>query len=156
MEPVIRDTEVVPFSWLALAAMLAIGIACVCGCATQTRSEALTDLSDDITIAGTIQVPKAEGGVQPVPMQFTIARRGTERTLTESEAKTKPDYQEMGRAVAVALGPVLAAMAPAGGPSILSILGTVGAAATAATTGYLALKKREQLRPERTPPKEKS
>ena len=135
-------------SLVILLALLAILGLLLGGCASNTRSteSTQTEKADRVTVSGTISVPKAEGGMQALPVQFTVERTGTETREKQSESSTKPDYTAMGQAMATALQPVIAALAPTGGPSLLNLLGSIGGMATVATTGYLALKKREQLR----------
>jgi uncharacterized protein YceK len=134
---------------ILLLALLAIIGLLLGGCASNTRSteSTQTDKQDDVTISGVISIPKDEGGTQAVPVTFTIKRTGSETREKQSESSTKPDYTAMGQAMATALQPVIAALAPTGGPSLLNLLGSIGGMATVATTGYLALKKREQLKP---------
>jgi len=111
------------------------------GCFSQTRSE--TQKTDRITFQAQVPVPTAEG-VKVVPVTGTIRRVGTE----SEETRAGPDTEAITQAVAAGLANV-ASMAPAalGGAFPWSnVLSGVGAAFTAATTGYLALKKREQMK----------
>jgi hypothetical protein len=108
------------------------------GCFSQSRSE--TTRTDRITFQVQVPVPTAEG-VKVVPVTGTIRRIGTE----QEESHAGPDTEAITQAVAqglAALGPV----ATGAGFPWSNVLGGVGATLTAATTGYLALKKREQMR----------
>lgn len=115
------------------------------GCTkTETRESVATDKRDRITLSGTITVPTAEGA-KPVPVALTLDRQGTEDSRKESESRSGIDGQALGQQIATA---IMAAMAASsgGGPSLLTMLGATGSALTVATTGWLALKKHEQIR----------
>lgn len=141
-----RDTIVDSALGCILAMLFLMAYLTLAGCTqSQTREQTATDKVDKISVSGTLTIPTAEGP-KPVPVSFTIDRRGTEDARKESDTRSSIDGAAIGREVAAALAPI---MASTGGPSLLSILGTAGAGLTAATTGYLALKKREQLRPEK-------
>ncbi len=133
--------------WLAILALLIVAIgAMLTGCTqSQTREQIATDKVDKISVSGTMTIPTAEGP-RPVPISFTIDRRGYEDQRKEADTRTGVDGAAVGREIAAVLGPVLTAGAGSGF-SWASLLAGVGGAATAATTGYLALKKREQLKP---------
>ncbi len=135
--------------WLALLTLLLVAIGIMmAGCTqSQTREQVATDKVDKISVSGTMTIPTAEGP-RPVPISFTIDRRGYEDQRKEADTRTGVDGAAVGREIAAVLGPVLAAGAGSGF-SWSSILAGVGGAATAATTGYLALKKREQMKPAR-------
>ncbi len=135
--------------WLAFLTLLLVAIGIMlAGCTqSQTREQIATDKVDKISVSGTMTIPTAEGP-RPVPISFTIDRRGYEDQRKEADTRTGVDGAAVGREIAAVLGPVLAA-STGGGFSWSSILAGVGGAATAATTGYLALKKREQLKPVR-------
>jgi hypothetical protein len=107
------------------------------GCFSQSRSE--TQRLDRISFQAQVPVPTAEG-VKVVPIAGTIRRVGTE----SEETRSGPDTDAITQAVVAGL----ATIAPATGAAFpwSNVLGGVGAAFTAATTGYLALKKREQMR----------
>ncbi|WP_230685834.1 hypothetical protein, partial [Streptococcus pneumoniae] len=79
----------------------------------------------------------------------TIDRKGTESASTQAETKAGVDGAAIGREIASALGPVMQAAVASTGVPWAQILGGVGTATVAATTGYLALKKREQMKPAR-------
>lgn len=120
------------------------------GCTkTQTREQTQTEKIDVVKITGTIPMDGPEGVIQ-VPIALTIDRTGTEQEEKQAESKTGIDGAAVGREIAHAIGPVISAAVASGGVPWAQILGGVGTATVAATTGYLALKKREQLRPERT------
>jgi hypothetical protein len=108
------------------------------GCFSQTRSE--TQKTDRITFQAQVPVPTAEG-VKVVPVTGTIRRVGTE----SEETHAGPDTEAITQAVAAGLA-TLAPVATGAAFPWSNVLGGVGAAFTAATTGYLALKKREQMK----------
>lgn len=108
------------------------------GCFSQSRSETTT--TDRITFQAQVPVPTAEG-VKIMPVAGTIRRVGT---ATE-ETHAGPDTEAISQAVAQGLASA-GILAAGGGFPWSNVLGGVGAALTAATTGYLALKKREQMR----------
>lgn len=87
----------------------------------------------------TIPVPTQDGRIVPTPVPFRVS--GDE--ITTSETKTSVDNEAIQTAVATA---VQTAMGSVPGSNWLQMLGGVGGVATVATTGYLALKKREQLK----------
>jgi ABC-type uncharacterized transport system permease subunit len=132
---------------IVLIALLALFI--FTGC-SQTRTEEQTETQkvDKITVAGSLTIPTADGP-RAVPVSLTIDRTGTEQAERQAESKTGVDSEAIGRSLAAALGPVMQAAVASTGVPWAQIMGGVGTAAVAATTGYLALKKREQLRPER-------
>lgn len=135
---------------LILAALLILAI--ISGCAqSQTREESQTEKADTITVTGSITVPTADGP-RAVPVSITVDRKGTESEAKQSDTRSGIDGAAIGREIATAIGPVIGAAVQAGGVPWAQILGGVGTATVAATTGYLALKKREQLRPERRKP----
>jgi hypothetical protein len=109
------------------------------GCFSQTRSE--TQKTDRITFQAQVPVPTAEG-VKVVPVAGTIRRVGTE----SAESHAGPDTDAITQAVVAGLATIAPVATSAAFPWS-NLLGGVGAAFTAATTGYLALKKREQMKP---------
>ncbi len=108
------------------------------GCFSQTRSE--TQKTDRITFQAQVPVPTAEG-VKVVPVTGTIRRVGTE----SEETHAGPDTEAITQAVAAGLATIAPVATGAAFPWS-NVLSGVGAAFTAATTGYLALKKREQMK----------
>lgn len=131
---------------MAILALLAFALM---GCTqTQTREQTETQKIDKVTVTGTVPFQGADGIIQ-VPVSFTIDRTGTEQRERQAESKTGMDGAAIGREMAAALGPVISTAMASTGVPWAQILGGVGTATVAATTGYLALKKREQLRPER-------
>ncbi len=108
------------------------------GCFSQSRSE--TTKTDRITFQAQIPIVTNEG-VKLVPVTGTIRRVGSE----SEETHTGPDTDAIAQAVAQGLA-TLAPMATGAAFPWSNVLGGVGAAFTAATTGYLALKKREQMK----------
>jgi hypothetical protein len=108
------------------------------GCFSQTRSE--TQKTDRITFQAQVPVPTAEG-VTVVPVTGTIRRVGTE----SEETHAGPDTEAITQAVAAGLATIAPVATGAAFPWS-NVLSGVGAAFTAATTGYLALKKREQMK----------
>ena len=80
-------------------------------------------------------------GVKVVPVSGSLRRVGTE----EEQTKSGPDTEAITAAVTQGLAALLPAATSAAFPWT-NILSGAGAAFTAATTGYLALKKREQMK----------
>jgi hypothetical protein len=114
------------------------------GCAWQSRSE--TTRQDRITFQAQVPVATAEG-VKVVPVTGTIRRTGTE----EESRREAPDTEAIAALIQERITQGMATISAAGlggGFPWTNVVGGVGAAFTAATTGYLALKKREQMRPQ--------
>lgn len=130
-----------------LAAVLMLG-----GCASATRAteQVQTEKWDKITVTGVVQMPQPEGGAVALPVSFTIDRTGGESREKTSESKTAIDGAAIGREIAAALGPVMMA-AKGGAMPWTSILSGAGTAVVAATTGYLALAKRNQVKQTKGP-----
>jgi len=108
------------------------------GCFSQSRTN--TTHTDRITFQVQVPLPTAEG-VKIVPVSGSIRRVGIE----QEETHAGPDTE----AITQALTSTLATLAPAFGGAAFpwaNALGGAGAVLTAATTGYLAMKKREQLK----------
>ncbi len=108
------------------------------GCFSQSRTN--TTHTDRITFQVQVPLPTAEG-VKIVPVSGSIRRVGIE----QEETHAGPDTE----AITQALTSTLATLAPALGGAAFpwaNALGGAGAVLTAATTGYLAMKKREQLK----------
>jgi len=108
------------------------------GCFSQSRTN--TTHTDRITFQVQVPLPTAEG-VKIVPVSGSIRRVGVE----QEETHAGPDTE----AITQALTSTLATLAPALGGAAFpwaNALGGAGAVLTAATTGYLAMKKREQLK----------
>lgn len=115
--------------------MLLVTVVLLTGC---WESRAETTRQDRITFQAQVPLMTAEG-VKLVPLTGTIRRVGSEEATT----KSVPDVEEL----AALVGRAVAGVAQASSPFPWSnIVGGVGAALTAATTGYLALKKREQMK----------
>jgi hypothetical protein len=112
---------------------------------SQTREQTETQKVDKVTISGTVPMQGPEGIIQ-VPVSFTIDRTGTEQRERESDTRTSIDGAAVGREMAAALAPVLSSALASTGVPWAQILGGVGTAAVAATTGYLAIAKRGQIR----------
>jgi hypothetical protein len=122
---------------LLLLLLLAMG-----GC---TRSESQ---------ARTVEIEKTTGTENGKPVDLTTIRR----TQTETQTTAGIDPQAIASAVSTAvsaaipgadsIGRAVAAAFPKPEPANdwPTLAGTVGATLTAATTGYLALKKREQMK----------
>jgi hypothetical protein len=108
------------------------------GCFSQSRSE--TTKTDRITFQAQVPVPTAEG-VKMVPVTGTIRRVGTE----QGETRAGPDMDAITQAVTQGLAS-LTPLATGTAFPWSNMLSGVGAALTTATTGYLALKKREQMK----------
>ncbi|MBA2481226.1 MAG: hypothetical protein H0V44_11235 [Planctomycetes bacterium] len=102
------------------------------------ESRAETTRQDRITFQAQVPLVTAEG-VKLVPVSGTIRRVSSEEATTRSA----PDVEE----IAALVGRAVVGVSQAANPFPWSnIVGGVGAALTAATTGYLALKKREQMK----------
>lgn len=125
-------------AWLAVILCLL-----VVGCKEQTREQVDIEKRDRISVSGTLTMPTADGP-RAVPIAITIDRTGTEDQRKTGTTTTGIDGAAVGREIAAVLAPIITAST--GGLPWASIMSGVGAAATAAGTGYLALKKREQLR----------
>lgn len=137
--------------WMPIVIVWPLAIFLFCllasGCAkSETRETVAIEKQDRIGISGTITVPTSDGP-KAVPVAFTIDRTGSEDRLKESQTKTGVDGEAIGRSVAAALAPILAAQG--GGMGWMSILSGIGGAATVATTGYLAIAKHKQMKPRR-------
>lgn len=115
---------------LILAAALALS-----GC--WSRSEQTTRV-ERMTIQAQVPVPTAEG-VRMLPITGTVRSVATE----QSQAQSGPDTE----AIIGAISQAVAGAAQAVPMPWSGIVGGAGALLTAATTGYLALKKREQMKP---------
>jgi hypothetical protein len=138
-----RGVDAIRASTAALIVILSL-VACS-GCTkSETREAVATDKRDRITLNGTITVPTADGA-KPVPVALTLDRQGTEDSRKETETRSGIDGQALGQQISTAIVSAMAA-ASGGGPSPLAMLGAAGSALTVATTGWLALKKHEQVR----------
>lgn len=116
------------------------------GCTqTQTREQAQTEKVDRVTISGAVPMQGPEGIIQ-VPVSFTLDRTGTEHERKESDSRTGIDGAAIAREIAAALGPVMSAAMASGGVPWAQILSGAGTAVVAATTGYLAVAKRGQMK----------
>ena len=104
------------------------------GCASRTEERTDYKWSGSVTIP----VTTAEGKIVPTPVPFKLV--GTSNS--EKIEKTGVDTDAVAEAVFTKIVPLLAT----GGAPWLSILGGAGALATAATTGYLAIAKRSQMK----------
>lgn len=115
-----------------------IAAALLSGCFSQSRSE--TTRTDRITFQAQVPIPTSEG-VKLLPVTGSLRRVGIE----QEESHAGPDTD----AITQAITSSLASIAPAlGGVAFpwANALGGAGAVLTAATTGYLAMKKREQMK----------
>lgn len=106
------------------------------GCASQTREVGNQKWSGSVTIP----IPTADGKVVPTPVPFRV----TGETTTTSETKTTVDAEEIATKTAIAV--VSAMQIAAGGTPWAQLAGGIGGLATVATTGYLALAKRDQIK----------
>jgi len=112
------------------------------GCFSQSRSE--TTRTDRITFQAQVPIPTAEG-VKLLPVSGSIRRVGIE----QEETHAGPDTEAIAQAITSSLASIVPALGGAAFPWA-NALGGAGAVLTAATTGYLALKKREQMKPSTT------
>jgi hypothetical protein len=108
------------------------------GCFSQSRSD--TTRTDRITFQAQVPVPTAEG-VKLLPVSGSIKRVGIE----QEETHAGPDTEAITQAITTSLASIAPALGGAAFPWT-GALGGAGAVLTAATTGYLAMKKREQLK----------
>ena len=123
--------------------LLIASLVMLCGC-TKSREETQRDTEkvDDIHISGLVPVTGPDGTIINAPISFDIKRTGTEAERSESKRETTIDGAAIGREIGSA---VRMAMQGAGG-GLPGWVNVVGDAAMAAGVGYLALKKREQLK----------
>jgi hypothetical protein len=108
------------------------------GCFSQSRSE--TTRTDRITFQAQVPLPTPEG-VKMLPVSGSIKRVGIE----QEETHAGPDTEAITQAITSSLASIAPALGGAAFPWT-GALGGAGAVLTAATTGYLAMKKREQMR----------
>lgn len=111
-----------------------MAVVLVAGCASRSQERADYEWKGSITIP----VPTAEGRIVPTPVPFKLVGKSE----TEKVEKTGADTDAIAEVVRTT---IMAAMNSSGTPWG-TILGGAGALATAATTGYLALAKREQMK----------
>lgn len=104
------------------------------GCASRSTEQSNYEWKGSVTIP----VTTAEGKIVPTPVPFKLVGRSD----TEKVEKTGVDTDAIAEAVRVVVSTALASS----GTNWLSILGGAGGLATAATTGYLALAKRDQMK----------
>ena len=130
-----------------LLIILALILALMVGC-TQSRTSEQTETQkiDKVTLTGTVPMTSADGTIVHAPVSFTLNRTGTEQADRQAETKSGIDGVAIGREIAAALGPVMSAAVASGGVPWAQILGGAGTAVVAATTGYLALAKRGQIK----------
>lgn len=126
-----------------MKACIILAIIALIGCKTEMREQSEIEKRDRISVSGTVTMPTPDG-MRAMPISVTIDRTGTEDQRKTGASTSGIDGSAIGREVAGALAPILTAST--GGMPWASIMSGIGAAATAAGTGYLALKKREQLR----------
>lgn len=108
------------------------------GCFSLSRSERST--TERISFQAQVPIPTAEG-VKLLPITGHVRRVAVE----QEESHAGPDTD----AITQAISGSLASLAPVLGGAAFpwtGALGGAGALLTAATTGYLALKKREQMK----------
>lgn len=108
------------------------------GCFSQSRSE--TTRTDRITFQAQVPIPTAEG-VKLLPVSGSLKHVGIE----QEETHAGPDTDAITQAITSSLASIAPALGGAAFPWTGALSGA-GAVLTAATTGYLALKKREQLK----------
>jgi len=127
--------------WALRASALPALAACImlAGC-TRSRETAARSWTESGTIRGTISVPTPDG-ILALPIDLAANRRGEE--TSESERKTQVDTDAIAQAVGTA---IRASMSGLGGGGLpwAQILGGLGAAATTAGVGYLAMEERRK------------
>lgn len=106
----------------------------VAGCTSRTEEKTAYEWKGSVTVP----VTTAEGKIVPTPVPFKLSGSAN----TEKTEKSGVDTDAIAEVVRVT---IMAAMAGSG-TNWLSILGGAGGLATAATTGYLALAKRDQMK----------
>jgi hypothetical protein len=111
-----------------------LAILSLVGCGT--RSEERTDYKWSGSI--TVPVPTAEGKIVPTPVPFKLVGQAN----AEKVEKTGVDTDAIAEVVRTT---IMAAMASSG-PSWMTMLGAGGTLLTGATTAYLALAKRDQMK----------
>ena len=128
------------------AALVAV-VACVLtwsGC-TRSESQTASQTKGTTTLSGTIPMAGPDGVIRPQPV--TLMLKTQETTSSETQTKEGLDGaaigQQIGSAAAAAIASGVSA-APGGG--VISLLGDAASALLVGTTGYLALKKREQMK----------
>lgn len=124
-----------------------MSLAILAGC-TQSRTSEQTETQkiDRVTLTGTVPMTGADGAIIQAPVSFTLNRTGTEQADRQAETRAGIDGAAIGREIAAALGPVVSAAVASGGVPWAQILGGAGTAVVAATTGYLAIAKRGQVK----------
>ena len=122
----------------AIILLSLIPIVALAGCFSQSRSE--TTRTDRITFQAQVPLPTPEG-VKVVPVSGSIKRVGIE----QEETHAGPDTEAITQAITSSLATIAPALGGAAFPWA-NALGGAGAVLTAATTGYLAMKKREQMK----------
>jgi hypothetical protein len=129
---------------IVMATLVALFLA---GC-TQSRTVEQTETQkiDKVTLTGTVPMAGADGAIVQAPVSFTLHRTGTEQADRQAETKSGIDGAAIGREIAAALGPVMSAAVASSGVPWAQILGGAGTAVVAATTGYLAIAKRGQIK----------
>jgi hypothetical protein len=108
------------------------------GCFSQSRSQSTR--TDRITFQAQVPLPTAEG-VKMLPVSGSLKRVGIE----QEETHAGPDTDAITQAITNSLASIAPALGGAAFPWA-NALGGAGAVLTAATTGYLAMKKREQMK----------
>jgi hypothetical protein len=108
------------------------------GCFSQSRSQSTR--TDRITFQAQVPIPTAEG-VKLLPVSGSLKRVGIE----QEETHAGPDTDAITQAITSSLASIAPALGGAAFPWA-NALGGAGAVLTAATTGYLAMKKREQMK----------
>ncbi len=141
-----RSRDVLVWFILAIGVLIAVQILAGCTERKAETREKTTTTKDVVQFKATIPFPTGEG-IKLLPISGTLTATGSEvaESTAHSETRTAPDTE----ALVAALGQVVDRIAPAIAATATpwaTILGGVGAAATTAATGYLALKKRDQIR----------
>lgn len=142
--------------------------ACMCivillaiGCASRTEKQTDTERRETETYQGTVAFPvtNADGQVTltNLPVNLTVTKRATEVAREQSETKSGIDQEALVGAVTLAVRSAVAAAMPGatmsagGGMGVTGWMSAIGGLATVATTGYLAMAKRDQVRQTKRP-----
>ena len=114
------------------------------GC-TRSESQTASQTRGTTTLSGSIPMAGADGVIRPQPVTMTLSTR--ESTTSETQTKEGLDGAAIGQQIgAAAAAAISAGISAAPGGSALSWVGDAATALLVGTTGYLAVKKREQMK----------
>jgi len=134
-----------PGCGIAAALVAALALALILSGCTRSESQTASQTRGTTTLSGSIPMAGADGVIRPQPVTMTLSTR--ESTTTETQTKEGMDGVAIGQQIgAAAAAAISASVSAAPGFGWLGTLGDVATATLVGTTGYLALKKREQLK----------